>query len=194
MTKRRRIQKAMVILTMAAGCGETAPVLTGSAPRADRLQGELKAGPEWVREDCRPQMAQPGLCAVGVVAGIRNPSLARETAESRGQAGIARQLNALIEEVGRDFEDSVGVDERGQEGQHSESGRYHRNSMHIIGARVTKWWASETGSLYAMVVLEPNGMAATLTREGEVSHAVRSEVMRRAERVYQELRQGEPRQ
>ena len=180
----------MAILAVAAGCGSTAPLLPAPGSAADRLEKDLDAAPAWVREDCRAKMSQPGLCAVGIVAGIRNPSLARDTAEIRGQAGIARQLTTLIEEVGRDFEDAVSENEHGQEGQHAESARYHRNSVRIIGARATKWWASSTGVLYAMVVLETNGIATTLAQSGGITPAVRAEVTRRADRLYEELREG----
>jgi hypothetical protein len=191
---RSTIKQMMATLTVVAGCGSTAPMLTAPGPAADRLEKDLDAAPAWVRDDCRAKMSQPGLCAVGVVAGIRNPSLARDTAELRGQAGIARQINALVEEVTRDFEGAVSENEHGPEGLHAESARYRRNSVRIIGARTIKWWASPTGGLYALVVLEPNSVATTLAQSGGISPAGRAEVMRRADRLYDELREGAARQ
>ncbi len=180
---------ATIIGTLACGCAETAGGLTPQPARGDRLMNELETSPEWVKEDCREKMSRPGLCAVGVVAGIWNPALARETAEMRGQVGISRQLESVLDEMGKDFQDSVAVDESTQGLQHRYTTKEHRSSIRLVGARVTKWHASKSGTLYALVVLEKDGISASLSRVTEITPAMREEVMKRSERAFEELRQ-----
>ena len=141
-----RIKSTFIILAFVVGCGETAATLTAPAANPAAQKRELEAGPDWIHEDCQRYLAQPGLCGVGVVAGIRNPALARETASERV------------------------------------------SSVRMVGCRPTKLWASETGTLYALTTVESGGLAANLQRHKGLAPSIRDEVVRRAEKLYDEFK------
>ena len=183
-----RIKSTFIILAFVVGCGETAATLTAPAANPAAQKRELEAGPDWIHEDCQRYLAQPGLCGVGVVAGIRNPALARETAESRGCALIGRQLDDLINQVRREAKGSIGADSHVEEWEHTESASERVSSVRMVGCRPTKLWASETGTLYALTTVESGGLAANLQRHKGLAPSIRDEVVRRAEKLFDEFK------
>ena len=108
---RRKFQIAIFLITVAAlvGCGSSGPKEPGSI-----IENELDGAPDWVLEGKGDDEVIYG---VGAVAGTRNVTLARSTAEGRGRTEIARSLEVSVESMLKDYQSTTTGGEYFAEGQ-----------------------------------------------------------------------------
>ena len=177
---------AMVLL-LGLGCG-SAP-----ASRQPTLRDHFAGAPEWV-SDCRARFGSRRnvICGVGMVAGVRDPWLARSAAEGRGRAEIIRALRLRHADLGKDTGNAVSVD-GADLGRQSSEEQYLQQVLEelaegtIAGTRRDSQWVSETGAMFVLVVLEPEAFLGAVQRMNRLDAETRRAVVERAATAFREL-------
>src|SRR5687767_5059954 len=90
-----------LLFALAAACGSSTPP-PGSLT-------STPGAPEWVQRGSRVE--QGSIFGVGSANGIKNPSLARTTAQNRGRNEISKILETYSASLMKDFQESVTAGE-----------------------------------------------------------------------------------
>jgi len=169
-----------VILSACARQRPDAAVVPSAAPRNS---------PDWVNRGSGAfSDAGRVFYGVGLVAGMRNPALARETADARARTEVARILTSYISSLMRDYQASTSDLQRSEEQQLVEAATRAFTDVNLTGATIVNHWQDpSTGTLYALARLDLAATSESLSGVNELSARMRDYIRTNAERAFDRL-------
>ena len=174
---------------LSLGCAST-PTVGEDTP----LESEFSGAPDWVIQGCSAYWGDDGarrICGVGSASGSRNVSLMRTTAIGRGRTEIARSLQTQVRAMLKDYgATTTGGEEFGEaanDEQHVIDVSKQITNMSLSGTEMTDSWISSNGTYYALVALDVEKFADSVSRMDQLSEQVRRAVVERADASFAEL-------
>ncbi len=165
--------------TVGLGCG-------GPEKPKPTLQAELAGAPAWAKGSCLAGLPDhKGLCGVGSVQGMTNVSLARSAAEGRARADLARGLQMGVKAMLREYQTATRSDVAGE--QHVEDLSKQITDGALSSARLQDTWVSDTGTFWALVVLDTAAFTDSLNSMKQLDDEVRAAIVQRAAKTLREL-------
>lgn len=166
------------------GCG-------GPQKPKDQLRAEMKDLPKWALGKCEESLKnKEALCASGSVQNQGNINLARAAAEGRARTELARSLQVRVKAMLKDYQASTtgGPDSETSSEQHIEDVSKQITDMTLSGSRLEEVWVNEeTGTFWALVVLDVDAFKDSLTKAGNLDERLRAHIVERADRAFREL-------
>ena len=183
--ERSRIKQVClgVLLGCALGCGDSTP-----SPKT-ALQAEMEDLPKWALGNCKEGLSEPSmLCGSGSVQGMSNPGLARSAAESRARTELARTLQVRVKSMLKDYQAATqgGAKQETASEQHIEDVSKQITDLTLSGTRTEQTFVSNTGTFWALVVLDSNAFKSALNNE-QLDGATRAAILERADQSFAEL-------
>ncbi len=192
------------LLSAAAGLAMTACSSTPeptkaseSAPSAmnAHIVNALAGAPEWVVGDCKIYLAKIGrkemLCAAGAVGGSRNIALMKQNSAQRARVELANMLQTRIKGMVRDYQRSVTGGENygtaADDEQFVESTSKSIVDMTLSGTESIATWASQTGELWTLVVLDTETFVKALSNMKQLDANIVQYIERNAENAFAKL-------
>ncbi|MCB9556575.1 MAG: LPP20 family lipoprotein [Deltaproteobacteria bacterium] len=178
---------ALATLSVIVGCGPSMP-----GP-SDPLHGVTPDGkPRWVTRGSGAFDSANGKAffGVGIVAGIRNPALSRQTADNRARGEIAKMFDVYIAAMMKDYQRSTtaGDFKASAEEQDVVSAQKTITEVTLRGVEMRDHWTDPAdGSLYALAVLDLNAMMKTLDDAHNLNDKVRTFVRANARKAFNDL-------
>ncbi|MCC6748975.1 MAG: LPP20 family lipoprotein [Deltaproteobacteria bacterium] len=180
---------AMLPCLLAIGCThdgpppQTAAAIHGTAPDGT---------PRWVRRGSGAYDGDNGKAfyGVGIVRGIQNPSLSRQTASNRARGEVATLFDAYIAKMMKDYQRSTATGDlrNSAEEQDVVSAQKTITEVTLRGVEVRDTWTDpQTGDLYALAVLDLNGVMKGIQDANQLNGQVRDYVRNNARRAFGEL-------
>jgi len=184
---RSRLVGSLISLSLALACASD-----DARTPAEVMPGEFDGAPDWVLQGCSGYSGdENALCGVGSMGGTRNTTLARTTAVARGRSEIARTLETLVKAMLKDYQSTTtGGEEFGtaaSDEQHVVDVSKQITNFAISGAEPVESWVSDSGTLYALVVLDFEAFEDSIGRMNQLSESVRKAVRERARMAFEEL-------
>jgi hypothetical protein len=168
---------------MLLGCG-------GTQTPKETLQAEVKGLPKWAMGKCQETLKnKEALCASGSVQGMSNINLARSAAEGRARTELARSLQVHVKSMLKDYQAATqgGPENQTMSEQHIEDVSKQVTDMTLSGSRLEETFVSETGTFWALVVLDADAFKDSLTKVNSLDERVRAHIVRRANDSFREL-------
>ncbi len=168
---------------LSAACGGV------PAPK-DALHAEMAGLPKWALGNCREGLPhKDSLCGTGSVQGMSNLGLARSAAEARARTELARTLQVRVKSMIKDYQAATqgGADQQTASEQHIEDVSRQITDVTLSGSRLETTFVSETGTFWALVVLDADAFKASLKDEKNLDEAVREGIIERADKAFSEL-------
>lgn len=175
-------------LVAACGGGQA----TGEAPKSF----EGVDYPEWVMKGSGAFGGEEGrvFYGVGSVSGIKNPALARTTADNRARAEVAKIFETYSASLMKDYMASTtaGDMSASSEEQHVENAIKTFSAATLSGVQIVDhWFHPVDGSVYALARLDLENFTDNLNKMKELNAQVRDYVRQNAERVHMDLEKEE---
>jgi hypothetical protein len=180
-------------VSLAAGCASAPPPPPPAAPPPPKnaMQAELVGAPKWVTMGCGAFFGEKKkvVCGVGGVAGMTNPALARTTAEGRGRTEIARSLKVRVKSMLKDYASVTkgGPGAKLNNEEHVEDVSKQITDLTLSGTRLEDTWVSNTGTFYALVVLQADAFRDQIKNMNQLGEAERAAIVERADKAFGEL-------
>ena len=188
----RNLWRACLVASTALAIGSTG--CSSVTPPSEAMPGEFAGAPDWVVQGCRGSgEAKNGdaLCGVGSIGGTRNIALARTAAVGRGRTEIARTLQVKVKAMLKDYQATTtggaGFGNEMNDEQHLEDVSKQITQLSLSGTEMRDTWISQTGTVYALVVLDVEKFENQISSMNQLSEQVRLAVQTRARRAFQEL-------
>jgi hypothetical protein len=184
----RRLVVAGVVVAAAWICG-----CSGHAGGQDPITGVNPDGsPRWVNRGSGAFDGEHGKAfyGVGIVRGVRNPGLERETADNRARAEIGKIFHTYIAALMSDYQRSTtaGDFSASAEEQDITSTQKTLTEVTLRGVQIKDHWRDpRDGSMYALAVLDLNSITGALDRAQSLSARVRDFVRANARRAFEDL-------
>jgi hypothetical protein len=176
---------AFVLCGSVIGCGG------GTQKPKDQIRAEVKDLPRWALGKCQESLKnKEALCASGSVQNQGNINLARAAAEGRARTELARSLQVRVKAMLKDYQASTtgGADSQTSSEQHLEDVSKQVTDMTLSGSRLEAVWVNEdTGTFWALVVLDADAFKDGLTKAGDLDERLRAHIIERANRAFREL-------
>lgn len=155
----------------------------------------LEGAPEWVVSDCKIYLAKIGrkemLCAAGAVGGSRNIALMKQNSAQRARVELANMLQTHIKGMVRDYQRSVTGGENfgtaADDEQFVESTSKSIVDMTLSGTESIATWASQTGELWTLVVLDTETFVKALSNMKQLDANIVRYVEQNAEKAFAKL-------
>jgi len=155
----------------------------------------LEGAPEWVTSDCSIYLSKIGrgekLCAAGAMGGSRNIALMKQNSAQRARIELANMLQSKVKAMVRDYQRSVTGGENfgtaADDEQFAESTSKSIVDVTLSGTQVIATWASQTGELWSLVVLDTESFKDSLSKMTQLNSQVRDYVVKNAERAFDKL-------
>lgn len=184
----RRLVSIMVASLALAGLGACGKKTDG--------QGAAKADgtPAWVARGSGAFGGEKRVFyGVGSVAGIKNMSLARATAENRARAEISKIFEVYSASLMKDYMASTtaGDMRASSEEQHVESAIKTFSANTLSGVTIADHWIDPQGGHYALARLDLDGVGKALDQAKELNSKVRDYVRKNAEKSFDALAKEE---
>jgi hypothetical protein len=167
------------------GCGSAGPPKPKNA-----LQAELVGAPGWVRGPCQNGLAnKKGVCGKGSVSGMTNIALANSAAESRARAELARSLQTRVKAMMQDYQAATqgGAENKTASEQHIVDVSKEITNINLAGTRLEETWISDSGTVWALVVLDTESFKDSLTQMKGLDDRERAAIVQRADKAFSEL-------
>ena len=165
-----------------------------SQPQAEFEYPKPPAGeyPEWVYRGSGSfnQDGKPVIAGVGMVGGIKNMPLARDTAGNRARAEIAKILEVYSASLMKDYAASTNAGGESSEEQHIEQAIKTFAAATLQGVTVPDYWYAPDGTVYARAVLDFS-LIPELARASELDAKVRDYVRDNAKKAFAGLEHEE---
>lgn len=178
---------------------QQATMATESAktPMNSHVANALEGAPEWVVGDCTIYLGKIGrketLCAAGAVGGSRNIALMKQTSAQRARVELANMLQSKIKGMVRDYQRTVTGGENfgtaADDEQLAENTSKSIVDTTLSGTQSIATWASPTGELWTLVVLDTESFMKALEGMKQLDSRVRDYVAQNAEKSFSELDQ-----
>ncbi|MFM2415718.1 MAG: hypothetical protein RL385_441 [Pseudomonadota bacterium] len=157
------------------------------------LEAEMQGLPSWALGKCAESLKnKDALCASGSVQGMTSVSLARSAAEGRARTELARVLQVRVKSMMKDYQSAAqgGTDNTTSSEQYIEDTSKQITDVTLSGSRIEETFVSETGTFWALVVLDVDAFKDALKQANELSEQVRAAIVERAQRSFRELDQA----
>lgn len=170
-------------------CGPTArpaperaptPVTQPEAPAAPVAPS---ARPAWIDRGSRNDIADRALFAVGQATGIKNPSLARSTADNRARAEISKMFETLAAAMTKDFQMGVSAGSSSGDSQAVTVSVRGAAAEALGGVEIIEHWVDADGTIYALARLPHDAVIESLSRSKELTAKTKDAVVKQAVRV-----------
>jgi hypothetical protein len=174
---------AVGIAGLALGCG-------GQQKPKNAMQAELAGAPAWAKGACQAGMpGGKGVCGTGSVAGMTNVSLARSAAEGRARTELARSLQTRVKAMLKDYQAATtgGPENKTASEQHIEDVSKQITDTTLSGTRLQDTWVSDSGTFWALVVLDTEAFKDSLKNMKQLDDKVRAAIVERADKSFAEL-------
>ena len=164
-------------------------------PMNSHIMNALEGAPEWVTGDCSIYLSKIGrsekLCAAGAMGGSRNIALMKQNSAQRARLELANMMQSKIKGMIRDYQRSVTGGEQfgtaADDEQFSESTSKSIVDTTLSGTQVIATWASQTGELWSLVVLDTQSFMDALGKMQQLDSRVRDYVVKNAEKAFANL-------
>jgi hypothetical protein len=148
--------------------------------------------PKWVNRGSGAFEGQYGKCfyGVGILTGVQNPGLARQAVDNRARAEIAKMFDLYIAAMMKDYQRSTtaGDFQASAEEQDIVSAQKTITEVTLRGVEVRDHWTDpEQGTLYALAILDLNGIMKSLEDAKQLNARVRDYVRANARRAFNDL-------
>ncbi len=157
------------------------------------LEAEMEDLPKWALGKCEETLKnKDALCASGSVQGMTSVSLARSAAEGRARTELARVLQVRVKSMLRDYQAAAqgGPNNDTSSEQYIEDTSKQITDVTLSGSRIEETFVSNTGTFWALVVLDLDAFKDSLQKANDLNDAVRAGIIERAERSFQQLDQA----
>ena len=177
----------VIAITAALGCSHNQP-----GPEHP-IHGVTPDGkPRWVTKGSGAYDGDHGKAfyGVGIVTGIRNISLARQTADNRARGEIAKLFDVYIAAMMKDYQRSTtaGDFQASAEEQDVVSAQKTITEVTLRGVELRDHWTDPaTGALYALAILDLNTINKALDDAHNLNNKVRDYVRANARRAFNDL-------
>lgn len=182
-----RITLAIVLSSLAIGC-------TPPPPGPDHpIHGVTPDGrPRWVTRGSGAYDGQNGKAfyGVGIVTGIQNIALSRQTCDNRARGEIAKMFDLYIASMMKDYQRSTtaGDFRASAEEQDVVSAQKTITEVTLRGVEVRDHWTDpQTGALYGLAVLDLEGMMKSLKDAHNLNQRIKGYVRANARRAFNDL-------
>ena len=176
--------------------------ISGLAACGGSKQGDAPANfkgidyPEWVMKGSGAFGGENKrvFYGVGSVTGIKNPSLARTTADNRARAEVSKIFETYSASLMKDYAASTtaGDMSKSSEEQHVEQAIKTFSAATLSGVQIVDHWFHPTdGTVYALAQLDLAAFTDNLDKMKELNANVRDYVRQNAERVHMDLEKEE---
>lgn len=154
--------------------------------------------PKWVGKGGGYMSEKDGKAfyGVGAVAGIRNEPLAKETADNRARADLAKYVDTYTAYLMRDYAASTTVGDftKSSEEQNVERAVKTFVATHLSGVQVIDRWEKEEKSgrtIYSLAKLDLATFKDNVGQMKDLNDAARDFVRKNAERAFERLKEEE---
>ena len=156
--------------------------------------------PKWVSKGggYMSEKDQKAFYGVGAVTGIRNEPLAKETADNRARADLAKYIDTYTAYLMRDYAASTTAGDftKSSEEQNVERAVKTFVSAHLSGVQVVDRWEKDEKSgkvTYALAKMDLASFKESVSQMKELNETARDFVRKNAERAFDRLQQEEDR-
>ncbi len=166
----------------AVGCG-------GPEKPKDALQAEVAGLPKWALGNCQEALKnESAICGSGSVQGMSNVGLARTAAEGRARTELARSLQVRVKSMLKDYQAAThgGGAEATASEQHIEDTSKQVTDLTLSGSRIEDTFISDTGTFWALVVLDAEAFKAALDSK-QLDEGTRRAILERADKSFRAL-------
>lgn len=148
--------------------------------------------PKWVNRGSGAYDGQYGKCfyGVGIVTGIQNIAHARQTSDDRARGEIAKMFDRYIVSMLKDYQRSTtaGNFQASAEEQDVVSAQVSITQVTLRGVEVRDHWTDpQTGAIYALAILDLNGIGKSLDEAKQLNNRIRDYVRENARRAFDDL-------
>jgi hypothetical protein len=134
---------------------------------------------------------------VGAVTGIQNEPLAKETADNRARADLAKYVDTYTSYLMRDYAaaTTAGDFKKSSEEQNVERAVKTFVATHLSGVQVVDRWKDEKSNktVYSLAKMDLASFKDNVNQMRELNAAARDYVRKNAERAFERLQQEEDR-
>jgi hypothetical protein len=180
----RRLGLLLSILTVScsAPAGPSHPVV-GVTPDGT---------PRWVHRGSGAGGGEHGKCfyGVGLLTGVRNEALARQAADNRARAEVAKLFDLYIAAMMKDYQRSTtaGDFKSSAEEQDIVSAQKTITEVTLRGVEIRDHWTDpRTGTLHALAILDTEGIAKSIGATSQLNQRIRSFVRDNSRRAFVDL-------
>ncbi len=172
-------------LAVVAGCA--------SAPKPSPI---VANAPDWVNKGTgafKDAQGNQVFYGVGSIQGVRNVPLAREAADDRGRAEIAKIMNSYVVVLTKDYMASTtaGSMDKSSEEQHVSQTLKNFSKFTLIGAMPVDHYVDRSDPkstiLYSLIKLDMGAVKKSLEESKELDSKMRDYVKANAEKAFDEL-------
>jgi hypothetical protein len=156
--------------------------------------------PKWVSKGggYMSEKDRKAFYGVGAVTGIRNEPLARETADNRARADLAKYVDTYTSYLMRDYAASTtaGDFKKSAEEQNIERAVKTFVAVHLSGVQVVDRWEKDEKNgkiMYSLAKMDLVSFKDNVGQMRELNDAARDFVRKNAERAFDRLQQEEDR-
>jgi hypothetical protein len=162
----------------------------GEQKPKEGLKAEMAGAPKWAQGDCQTGLPKKDtICGAGSVSGMSNVALARSAAEGRARTELARSLQVRVKSMLKDYQAATqgGPDAKADSEQHIEDVSKQITDVTLSGTRLQDTFVSDTGTYWALVVLDVEPFKESLSGMKDLDERVRSGIIQRADRAFTQL-------
>ena len=167
---------------------------------ATLVLASCSGSPKWVSKGggYMSEKDRKAFYGVGAVTGIRNEPLAKETADNRARADLAKYVDTYTSYLMRDYAASTTAGDFTKTGeeQHVERALKTFVSTHLSGVQVVDRWEKEEKqgkTVYSLAKMDLASFKENIGQMRELNEAARDYVRKNAERAFERLQQEEDR-
>jgi len=177
----------VVLATWLAACSDPSGPPPRTTPRIP-----YDSGPKWVHKGsgAYEKDGKRSFFGVGIVQGIRNEGLARQTCDNRARAEIAKIFDLYVAAMMKDYQRSTtaGDFKNSAEEQDVLSVQKTITEVNLRGVEIRDHWQNpRSGALYALAVLDLNGVMKSLDQAKQLNARVRDYVRDNARKAFNDL-------
>jgi hypothetical protein len=186
---RSKLIRGWIAALGACGCLVTSFGCGGPEKPKDALQAEVARLPKWALGDCKKALKNDNaICGSGSVQGMSNVGLARSAAEGRARTELARSLQVRVKSMLKDYQSGTagGVANVTDSEQHIEDVSKQVTDLTLSGSRIEDTFISDTGTFWALVVLDAEAFKGALYSK-QLDEGTRRAIVERADKSFREL-------
>ncbi len=148
--------------------------------------------PDWVNKGggAFKDKGQDVFYGVGIFRGSMNPALARDAADDRARADVAKILNTYVADLQKDYMEAVTAGDQSKTSDEQLVSETMKSftKITLTGAVIVDHWKDPSdGTLYSLCKLDMNSMQKTLDQAKELDSKVRDYVKANAEKAFDDL-------
>jgi hypothetical protein len=119
---------------------------------------------------------------------MTNIALANSAAESRARAELARSLQTRVKAMMQDYQAATqgGAENKTSSEQHIVDVSKEITNLNLAGTRLQETWISDSGTVWALVVLDTESFKDSLTQMKGLDDRERAAIVQRADKAFSE--------